>query len=572
MVRFFRGWLTTPRGWWLICICVAAIVIWPARCRIFSDALNYLDIASEASQGNLRALGNSYWGPAYPAILAIGLALFRPSPAWELPLMQLVNFLIFILALWTFSLFYRVWSGSNPAADQAGSADTGLSTAFAFGSFLWFTASLIELSLSTPDMLVAAWVFGVAALGSWLSRPGAVLKHFAGLGALLGAGIYIKAALLPLSIAFIGSLFLSMRRTSVIPLRRQLVSLGVSTAMCLLVAAPLISWFSVQKGQFSTGDTGRLAYLWYVDELKPSHAGWTGGTPEYGTPLHPPRKLMDDPEVLEFATPIPGTYPLNYSQGYWYAGATPVFNLRKQVIALAKSLQTYLEIPILFFGFDGFLAGAVLLFVLGRGKSRSAQPPRISLWLVAWPLAACAMYSIVLVEWRYVAVFLLLLCLELYRALASRVERRVASIICALVLLVAMAPLGLLVARSLVKTVAQFRHPADEDWVVVAKNLQRLGLKPGDKLASVGKPLSPFYARYDRLQIVAQIEDPLEYWQMNPAEAKLVENRLASIGVKALVALDRPPGYPEPGWKNVGSYAAGSLSVFLLQPANEASR
>lgn len=120
-------------------------------------------------------------------------------------------------------------------------------------------------------------------------------------------------------------------------------------------------------------------------------------------------------------------------------------------------------------------------------------------------------------------------------------------------------------------TVEQFRHPADEDWVAVAKNLQRLGLNPGDKLASVGRPLSPFYARYDRLQIVAQIENPGEYWQLDPADEKLVEDRLASIGVKALVALDRPPGNPESGWKNVGSYAAGKVSVLLLQPLNEAS-
>lgn len=351
-----------------------------------------------------------------------------------------------------------------------------------------------------------------------------------------------------------------------------MVNVGVSTAICLLVASPLVLWLSVQKGQFSTGDTGGLAYLWYVDELKPAHAGWTGGTaPEYGTPLHPPRKLMDNPEVLEFATPIAGTYPLNYSPGYWYAGARPVFNLRKQAIAILKSLRAFLEIPHLFFGFDGFLAGGALLFVFSKVKSSRAQTSRISLWLVAWPLVACAMYSLVLVEWRYVAAFLLLLCLELYRALALRVERRLASRIIALVLLVAMAPIGLLFARSLMTTVEQFRHPADEDWVAVAKNLQRLGLNPGDKLASVGRPLSPFYARYDRLQIVAQIENPGEYWQLDPADEKLVEDRLASIGVKALVALDRPPGNPESGWKNVGSYAAGKVSVLLLQPLNEAS-
>src|ERR1700683_3927206 len=62
---------TTIRGWWLICICVSAIVIWPARNHIITDGLSYLDIASEASSGDLSALANPYWNPAYPALIAV---------------------------------------------------------------------------------------------------------------------------------------------------------------------------------------------------------------------------------------------------------------------------------------------------------------------------------------------------------------------------------------------------------------------------------------------------------------------------------------------------------------------
>jgi hypothetical protein len=394
---------------------------------------------------------------------------------------------------------------------------------------------------------------------------------------LLGAGIYVKAAMFPLGFAFIAFIFFSIARTSDIPRKRQLAYLAVTTLMCAAVATPLIVCMSAQAGRLTTGDAGKLNYLWHADGFEPIHQGWTGGTaPKYGIPLHPPRKLMENPTVLEFATPVAGTYPLWHSPGYWNAGAKPAFNLKKQLEAISTSLHEYKSGAIRSIAFIG---GAILLLVLGMVKGKRAQPWRLSPWLLSWSLVACAMYAVVSVEERYVAVYMLLLCLEVYRVLIFRVERRVAIGVCSIVLLVAMPHLAFNVASSIAATVRQFRHPADVGYVAVAKNLQHLGLQPGDKLAIVGYAANCYYARYDRLRVVAQILNSNDFLQLHAADEKRVEDRIASIGVKALIAIESPGNYPQEypdnnhgdGWTDVGFVGGAAVRVLMLQPAKEPS-
>ncbi len=565
IVRVLEGFFTTPRGWWLISIAVAAIEIWPVQHRINPDGLSYLDIAVQASKGDLAALVNLYWSPAYPALAGALLFLLRPLPAWEVPVLQLVNFFIFILALGAFTLFYRSWSTLNPEIGQASSTAKGLFTLFVFATFLRTTTSSMAVYGTTPDMLVATVIFLVAAMGCRISHPGAGWKHFVGLGVLLGAGMYVKAALFPLCLAFIGLLLISLWRTSEIPRRKQLAFVGASAAICFAVAAPIIIALSVQKGGLTTGETGKLNYMWYVDQFQPDHFGWTGGTaPEYGTPLHPPRVLIENPRVLEFATPVGGTFPLWYSPAYWYAGAKTVFNLHKQIATLVESFLEFRRIAIRDLG---YVAGAVLLLVFSMWRGRSERPSRLSFWLLAWPLVAFAMYSLVYVESRYVAPFLLLLYLEIFRALVFRVQGRVAIAVCAIALVVAdYAPARFLEA-SVVTAVEQFRHPVEDEYLVTADILKRLGLQPGDRLAVAGSGFRSYYAQYDGLRVVALFMNPDEYWQMNPAGAKSVEDRLASIGVKAIVAISRPASQHESGWIEAGSAEGRPFSVLLLEPA-----
>jgi hypothetical protein len=139
------------------------------------------------------------------------------------------------------------------------------------------------------------------------------------------------------------------------------------------------------------------------------------------------------------------------------------------------------------------------------------------------------------------------------------------------VLLVAVGSVALSFEELAVTTLKEFRHPVVQDYVVAAQNLQRLGLQPGDKLAVAGSAMESFYARYGRFRVVSSIPDADEFWRLSPTDAKRVEDRLASIGVKALIAYDRPASNQETGWTMVGATREGTLSALVLRPADNHS-
>jgi hypothetical protein len=85
-------------------------------------------------------------------------------------------------------------------------------------------------------------------------------------------------------------------------------------------------------------------------------------------------------------------------------------------------------------------------------------------------------------------------------------------------------------------------------------------------LAIVGYAYNCYYARYDGLRIVAQIPDANEFWHLSTPELKVVGERLASIGVRAVVASNRPDTTTLAGWKDVKISDSSRLSVLLLSP------
>jgi hypothetical protein len=67
--------------------------------------------------------------------------------------------------------------------------------------------------------------------------------------------------------------------------------------------------------------------------------------------------------------------------------------------------------------------------------------------------------------------------------------------------------------------------------------------------------------------------------QLHAADEKRVEDRIASIGVKALIAIESPGNYPQEypdnnhgdGWTDVGFVGGAAVRVLMLQPAKEPS-
>lgn len=561
--NFFERALGSVHCWWGLCLFCAGIQVWANRYSMNPDGLSYLDIGSNAASGGPYQLVNGYWSPGYPALIGIAIFLFRPSPYQEVPLVHVVNFLIFILTLWAFSVFFRNWLASTSGDLALNESTRRYVTPFAFSAFLWFMSNFIEVDAVSPDLGVAAIAFLAAGIGCRLSLPMSRWKHYVALGFVLGLGYYVKAAMLPLGLALLALLFLLLPLSSGITRSKLLQSLSLSFTVFLLVAAPLLVAMSDRAGTPSFGAVSRLNYAWLVNGLQ-IYTGWTGGDPDvYGTPEHPPRKLMGKPLVLEFGSPIKGTFPLWYDPSYWYAGAKAHFDLRQQIAAVIRSMRLYRDIA---FETIAYIAGAMVLWVLGSQEKLYPAVPRNLWWQPAWALAAFSMYALVHVERRFLGAFFALFWLAIYGILIPRVNRRVALAICATVLLTVMVPFMTVEAEISVSITRDLAHPRPPEYETAGLGLRELGLKNGDRLALVGYPFDCYYARFARLHVVAQIPDTQEFWRLSPPELKLVAERLASIGVKAVVAWNRPDTSAFAGWKDVKVSDSSRLSVLLLTP------
>jgi hypothetical protein len=466
-----------------------------------------------------------------------------------------VNFGIFVLTLCAFSVFLRYWLAMNFRAEA--SNKRRLAVALAFSTFLFISLDYIGLALVTPDLCVAAIAVLASGVVCRLTLPGSSWKHYMALGGILGAGYYVKAVVFPLGLVLMAFLFLFPPSSSV---RRKLVLVSFST--WLIVSLPLVALVSQRLGKLSFGDAGRLNYAWLVDDFPLS--GWTGNTAGVqGVPEHAPRKLMDKPVVLEFVFPIKGTFPIWYEPSYWYAGVKVGFDLSKEIKALSANLRALKDLcaqPLV------FVLGAVALWFLGR--TLNSVPVRSQWWHLAWPLTAIAMYAVVKVEKRYVGPFFLLLWLGIYGPLIASVSRRVAAVVCTAVVMMVAVPITISSSTSLLSSLAgtDARFSALPVYQAVGLRLRNAGLQDGDRLAVVGPIFDPFYARFARLRVVAEIPDENAFWNLSASELDSVTRRLGSIGVKALVVCNRPLASAAADWEDVRTYGSQRFSILLLKP------
>lgn len=582
--HFLRDVVSSFPLWCSICLGCEGIIAWDSRHGVNPDGLSYLDIASGFLSGGASKLVNGYWSPGYPALIGVGLRIFRPTPSQEIPLVHLVNFAIFTLTLCSFSFFLRCWLSLMFRANSLSDGSERYIIPFAFCTFLWFMLEFTRIDLLTPDLCVAAIVFLAAGIACDLCRPGSTAVNYATLGCVLGLGYYAKAAMLPLGFAFLVVLFLCPGSTGV---RRQ--KLLLSAAVFLFVAAPLAAVLSSREGRLSFGEAGSLNYAWYVDRLPP--VGWTGNSSDVnhlptlggtgnshdisGVPEHPPRTLMEDPLTLEFTYPIGGTYPLWSDPSYWSAGVKVRFDLRQQVAAVKETLLSYGDIVLRTAPFFGGALGLLVLRL--RERASSAKAGNVW-WQLAWPFSACLMYVVVHVEARFLGPFLVLFWLGLYGIAMRRLNGwKVAPILFAVLCTLMVAPTGQILRTGARTLRDSFRPRQQPDYEIVAARLRDLGTVKGDRVALVGNAFwpsynYPYYARAQSLRVIAQIPDANEFWGLSADRLKSVTDNLAAIGVRAVVATDRPARSAPANWRDVTASGGVRFSILLLSEWQPASR
>src|SRR5712672_310971 len=372
------------------------------------------------------------------------------------------------------------------------------------------------------------------------------LLAFTILGALLGLGYLAKAAMFPLAFVFLLSTFFLSRAAGVsvrAAVLRTLLAGGVFAGFAL----PLLLVLSEVQGRPTFGDSGRINYVEFVNHA-PRSAHWQGSPAGTGTPLHPTRKLFSDPDMFDFSSPVQGSYPPWYDPSYWYDGARPHFLVRDQMAALFRAANMYLKI----FSKSGALWVVVLTLVVFRKKTLAWAGISRGDWLVILPLAApLAMYALVLVEFRYVAPYALMLLLwslsRLRIALGAEavLEKRLQQI---MILAPALAILWG-VARDVYRVV---RDEAYEPWVV-AQEIHRMGIPAGTDVGYIGTGLDAYWAHLAGVRIIAEVPDGEEprYAAADAARRQQVLALFSSVGAKAVITKNAAVANSADGWRPI---------------------
>ena len=505
-----------------------------------ADGISYLDIGDAYFRADWVNAINPVWSPLYSWILGFANFVIRPSMEWEFPVVHLVNFIIYLIALSSFEFMWkrvRTYEASN---ESYALPDSWWWT-LGYLLFIWISLSLIEIWSVTPDMLMAVFVFLAAGLIAQIRAGEESRWNFLILGLILGLGFLSKSFMFSTSIVFLAIAWLVQKRSG----RKILLAAGVF----LLFSLSFILLISEKKGKFSIGEAGTVTYLRYVNGMPFPH--WQGD-PQRGIILkHPSRIVHQSPAVYEFNGPVGGTYPISTNPSYWYEGVEPRFDIASMLARLFASGLVYAE---LFFHQQGILVACIFALYMMRQRGKYTLQETLQRWVLVIPaLITFGLYSTVLVEGRYVGAFILLFWadilgnIRLPNAPSNGLWLRVLSSIAAFGLLGNIILFNLdgftRLNPSLQSGIGVAATSAATP-LAVTRTLQELGVRQGDKVGVIGYAYDSFWARLARVRIVAEVleADADEFWRGDEALRQSVLQAFANTGVDAVVA-EYVPGY-----------------------------
>lgn len=577
----------------LATIAYAFINAWANRWDINPDAVSYLDIGDVYFRGDWHHALNAYWSPMYSWMLGALMRVVRPSMTWEFPLVHALDFVHFLVAMVAFEYFLRgllrwrresggTLGGSGELGRERSASGTPLAEnaeplwswwLAAYGLFAWSSVRLVTLDVLTPDMWITALVYAAAGLLVRARMGDVRWSRFAALGAILGVAYLSKAAMFPIGFAFVIAAWLAAGAG-----RRGVARALVTLVVFLAVSAPFIVALSASKGRFTFSDTGRLAYTWFVDG-RTEATNWQGEPAGTGTPVHPTRVLHTEPAVFEYATPIAGTWPPWYDASYWNEGVKPAVALAPQMWVVMQNVAKYaaaLAAIVVTLMFVGVMAGRPAV----RGLKAAA-------FLLLPTLAGLALYTLVLVEWRYVASFIVVFALAALIAMLPRavddgsvIAGRAVGDLQRLLPAIAVALTVALLAQTVDLTYDEIGHGlrslvgTDDanEFAITAIAFQKVGLRPGDEVGRIGSPFFDYWARLARVRIIAEVPDSQAagFWAADSETKAEVLQAFSKAGAKAVVTQNVPEWADTSGWLTVDGEAG--YIVRLLTPVADSAR
>ncbi len=529
---------------WVVALALGAADAWATRFTMYPDGVSYLDVGDAFWRGDWHNAINAYWSPVFPLVAGLFLKVFRPSIYGEYPLVHLVNFLIYVVALICFEFFFSTFVAQQQERDRL-QPEAGLPRwawyVVGYSAFISSSLLLITVSFVSGDVAIAAIVYLACALLIKIRKGTAGWKTFACLGFVLGIGFLTKAVMFLMSVPFF-VVAVAVQCKS----RRSMKPVAISLLVFAAIASPLVLLLSNAKGRPTFGDTGRINYAINV-------GGVNFFIPRAETASHPVRQISSLP-AYEYSAPVSGTYPLWFDPSYWHEGIQPHFTLKRQFYSILTSM---LACGWISFSLSlGLNLTTAILFLYLTSPSISACLSRARLNWILWVPALCgiALYSLVVIEPRYVGALFCLLWIVAFSGLRFPVSSQSPMIaaVCLMGLTTCLVE-GWQIRRALDSSYFPRRHIASPVSLRVAAALKSNGFGPGDKLVVIGDWLFPsqeasYVARLARAQIIGEAR-PDEFWAADASTRSHVVAEFANTGAKAIL-IHKPPR-TETGWERL---------------------
>jgi hypothetical protein len=548
-------------GFRAVILVLGFLQAWAGRFYIEHDGVNYLDVANAYARHDWQHAINGYWSPLYSWLLAIVEIVFRPPPYWQSTFLHLLNFLFFVFALIAFefflSRFLTLISSLFPELNDESARPAWARWLIGYTAFAVCTLRIITLGNDTPDMGLAAMVFLATGILIDLRSSQRGLMRYALLGVVLGIAYLIKGVMFPLFFVFLCSAVFARGEVKKPDLRAIATLAGF-----LIVSMPFVAAISHVKGHLTFGETGKVAYIHEVihaDEHKTDavkRLTRVYGKTDSNEIQHAPQELTDDPPSYVYKTPYAlATYPALYDPSYWWTGRSPRLDLREQIRAIARAAASFFH---MLSTEKQWVAGWLVLALFAAAWKRTRARLKL-LWFVWFPpVVTLALYSLVLVEPRYAAVWITIIWLVLFGAVDwprfdANINARGTRSLGAVVALAIAITSGVAVLKGGFDNFAEcLRKPHNEPFEI-GQSLLNMGLKPGDEVAYLGHTTIPYYwAHLSRLRVTGdiQIDDLYAYWMATPQKRAEIADRFRENGIKALVVIGPPLAADK--WQAIG--------------------
>ena len=359
------------------------------------DGVAYIDVGRALLDGHRYGV-TGYWSPLYSMYIAAMLDLSGAGSLAEVVVVRTANLGVLAVAAMAFEWMVTVIVARVRVRDPGMREWIWRSSSYTV--FLWTCYRNIGIAEITPDLAVAASIFSATALMLSYAASRNPVRRDIVLGVVLACGYLAKAVMFVVAWPLL----------AVFAWRSGLKPGARATAVFLLVSAPWILVLSSVKHRPTFGDVGRLNVVWYNSEIRP-YMHWQGDEPGTGTPIHATRRVMRNPEVFEFASPFPVTYPPWYDASYWYEGVNskvPIVPMVRAAVSRLKGTSPHLWPLVL---------GVFLLLAFTRDVPRPSRAevrdiapffvPALLVYVIYAPIAMYTRYLAAAAALLYLGVF-----------------------------------------------------------------------------------------------------------------------------------------------------------------------